>query len=166
MLPNGFNSLNTNCLYQADIGMICPISYSDSLVTIQPYFLCDTHIQEQVVQELSKEWPEYTHEYVQKNLCCGDYLFVATNIFGFIGTISVDRKGFLPYIGTLFVTPRLRKFGHSKTLMHFGETFIKEILKFTESRLWCDECMIDYYLPLGYIFQSKEQDKCILKKLI
>ena len=167
MLPTGYQFVKSNSLYQADIGLISPISYCDRDYKIQPFFSLHSTIQDRVIQELEREWPVMTYEYINKNFTCGDYLFVATDTLGFVGTVAVDRKGFLPYLGTLYVTPRIRGFGHSKQLISFAETFIKEILNFNEVHLWCEESMIDFYLPFGYIYQSKEDDgNCILKKLI
>ena len=168
MLPKGYKYLNTHCLYQADVGLICPISYEADGLTIQPFFNCSVTIQDQVIQELGAEWPVLTYEYIDKNLTCGDYLFVATNPLGLVGTVSVDRKGFLPYLGSLYITPRFRGFGQSKQLVAFAETFVKESLKFGEVRLWCEESMLDFYLPFGYVYQCYEEveGKCIMRKLI
>ena len=173
MLPKGYSTVTDRCMYQADVGLICPMTYfqPETGIQIQPFFMLDLDMQNSVVSRLEKEWNEIDHDFIDKNWSQGgDILYVAFN-FGdapnnIIGTIAVDRKGFTPFISTVYVCPMYRGFGYSKILITFAETFIKEVLHFKESHLWCEEAMLDFYFNLGYSIEKSDDKYILSKKLI
>jgi len=77
------------------------------------------------------------------------------------GTIAVDRKNFYPYISQLYIVESERCRGLARHLINFSNRYIKS-LNFTQSRLWCENKLVEYYTKLGWFFEGKQNDLNIM----
>ena len=139
------------CHFQADAGLICPVSIKDETGEIKPYQDYNENIQKDVIKSLVIEWgDDYNHEFIMREWPSSDALYVMTNKSGeFVGCIAVDRKQWYPYISQLLIVPSQRKKGYAKKLLSVAEKYIKD-MGFDTARLWCEEKLLDYYKKQGW----------------
>ena len=78
-----------------------------------------------------------------------DILYVLYDENNFIGCVAIDRKNFFPFISQLLISKKYRKMGYGKYLLEIGEKY-SQMLGFYESKLWCDENLLDYYKNSGW----------------
>ena len=156
----------TNCMYYADAGYVCTMSYVQDSIHIRPFQEANEDLKMQTALELTREWGEKLNItnpiemqlYIARNWSSTDVLYVMSNMGAFVGCIAVDRKNFYPFIGNVFVTHKFRSQGNGKVLMEFAEKYIFTQLKFEYARLWCDDSMLPYYTKQGYVFEHKTED--------
>lgn len=146
------------CAHVADVGLVCPMRYSDNNVQVQAYQECDPKVKKEVAQHLLNEWGELNHidsvqecqRFIERRWSSSDVLYVATKNGKFIGCEAIDRINFLPFISHLYVIPTERRKGYSKLLLHVAEEYIAGY-GFSEARLWCKTDLKDFYDKRGYI---------------
>jgi GNAT superfamily N-acetyltransferase len=159
-----YEKIYHRCNYQADVKYSCPIMAKSKLFSILPYELVNDNIKKDVLLNLQKEWKDYKKkDFIISNWQNQNIFYVLTtsNQDELIGTIAIDRKLFLPFISQLYVIDKHRKKGFAKKLLNFANKYVKS-LGFNESRLWCNEHLVNFYGKLNWKIENKSGNKYIM----
>lgn len=153
----------------ADNGTTYPMTYTCKEYTIVPFYKLTTAEKEYVSKHLQSVWSTYTVNYIEFNWSYGDILYVCMDASTkeIMGSVSVDRKNFLPFIGSLYVLPHLRNQGCSTKLLRFAEKYVS-YLGFNVAYIWCENDLDKFYEKHGYTIDKKESDTVLImcKKLM
>jgi hypothetical protein len=162
-----FGKVNTRSDYLADVGLISPPYVITDQFQIIPFELVTSNIMKnEIINLLNKEFGHdiiYSEQFINNTWSGANVFYVMTSSdkSKFYGTIAVDRKNFYPYISQLYIVEDERCRNLGKHLINFANRYIKS-LNFTQSRLWCENKLVNYYSKLGWYYEGKQKNLNIM----
>ena len=162
-----FGKVNSRQDYLADVGLISPPYVITDQFQIIPFeLISDKTMVNEIINLLNYEFGhemQYSEDIINKTWTGANvfYVMTSTDKKKFYGTIAIDRKNFYPYISQLYIVEDERCRNLAKHLINFANRYIKS-LNFTQSRLWCENKLIQYYNNLGWYYEGKQKDLNIM----
>jgi hypothetical protein len=162
-----FGKVNTRQDYLADVGLISPPYVITDKFQIIPFeLITEKQMVSKIINSLNNEFGHdmaYSEDIINKTWTGANVFYVMTSSdkTKFYGTIAIDRKNFYPYISQLYIVEDERYRNLGKHLINFANRYIKS-LNFTQSRLWCENKLVQYYSRLGWKYEGKQKDLNIM----
>ena len=162
-----FGKVNTRQDYLADVGLISPPYVITDQFQIVPFeLITNKQMLNEIINSLNNEFGNdmaYSEDIINKTWTGANvfYIMTSSDKTKFYGTIAIDRKNFYPYISQLYIVEDERCRNLGKHLINFANRYIKS-LNFTQSRLWCENKLVQYYDRLGWYYEGKQKDLNIM----
>jgi GNAT superfamily N-acetyltransferase len=163
-----FGKVESRADYLSDVGMISPPYVMTDQFQIIPFEYVDESMQSQIINLLNDEFGkssdiEYSNTFIRDNWTGANIFYVMTSPdrLKLYGTVAIDRKNFYPCISQLYIVEDQRGRDLAKHLINYSNRYIKT-LNFSQSKLWCEDKLLNFYEKLGWKFESKKDNYNIM----